>query len=1024
MGGSLATKCIVAICSLLLVVPSAGVAEAAWVARAWQTEDGLPQNSVNAVVQTRDGFLWVGTNGGLARFDGVRFRKFGLQDGLRSVMVMALAEDRMGALWIGTSGGGLSRWENGRITTLGANDGFPAGTDVIALAADRDGTLWIGTNKGLVEWKNGAFKVITETQGLPKQQVRALLLDSQATLWVSSLAEGLFRGVNGRFTRVEREGPLAGDVYCLMEDRDGAIWAGANAGVMWKWSGGSWTRLDPANGLPKANIERLAQSSDGTIWIGARNGGLYRSDGARFAAVESTDELLSQSVRALAVDREGSIWAGATSGGLHRFAPHVLDFHGGAAGLPPSAVTSIAEDASGALWVGTPGNGIHRFQAGRFSKIEDAAVPGTPYIYCTTTTSDGSVWAAGEQCLFRFSPGQPARAFLDPPIKGDAIRALCADGESVWLGTYYSALLKCDASGVKVVAPRGTFPGGITSIVAEPGGALWVGTSEGLHRWEQGKVRTWDTHAGLLTASIRTIQRDTDGTLWLGTLGGGLARMKDGRFTNLTTQHGLIDDVISQIVVDDFRNVWLGCNRGLMRIDRRELDAVADGTSAELHPLVFGRNEGMLKEQCSGGTSPNAIKAKDGRLLFPTAGGFAEIDPRRLQNLAPTAPQPGIDAIFIDARPQPLATALKIPPGKHRLEVNYTAPLLRGGEWLRFRYRLEGLDRDWVGAGTRRTAAYEALSPGLYVFRVAAAGTDGEWHESAASIGITVHPHSWQTAWFRAGALLLLIGTSAAAAWWIAHHRHLRRLAELEIERKHQAELAHASRVSLLGELSASLAHELKQPLAAILSNAQAGLRFLNDDEPDLDELRAILGDIATSDRRAAEIITRLRAMTKKGEVQMERRDLNADIEQALDLIHSDIVSRNVTITTQLDPDLPLMNGDHIQLQQVLLNLVINACDAMKDNSPDDRLIVIETASNDSGGVRVSVTDRGRGIPPDALERIFAPFYTTKSHGLGMGLSICRAIVQAHGGQLWAVNNPDSGATFHFALMNGAKLPA
>jgi ligand-binding sensor domain-containing protein len=461
-----------------------------WVARAWQTEDGLPQNTVNAIVQTRDGFLWVGTNGGLARFDGVRFRKFGLQDGLRSVEVMALAEDSAGALWIGTSGGGLSRWQGERLASFGAAEGFPPGTDVIALAADRDGSLWIGTDKGLVHWSGGTFEIIDESQGLPKKQVRALLQDSRGTLWVSSIGEGLFRGVDNRFVRVPGPGPVDGNVYSLLEDRGGAVWAGTDYGVLWKRHEDAWRRFDSASGLPKANIESLAQGADGTLWIGIRNSGLYRSSGERFAPAASAGDLSEVGVRALAVDREGSVWAGAASAGLHRLSPRVLNYWSRAAGLPPTAVKSVAEDASGSFWIGTASKGVYRFDAGRFSKLEDPAVPGTPYVYCTAVTSDGAVWAAGEQCLFRFQAGQPTRSFLDAPVKGEAIRALCADGDTLWLGTYYSSLLKCDANGVQVVAPRGSFPGGITSIVSVPGGALWVGTSEGLHRWEHGTVQT------------------------------------------------------------------------------------------------------------------------------------------------------------------------------------------------------------------------------------------------------------------------------------------------------------------------------------------------------------------------------------------------------------------------------------------------------------------------------------------------------------------------------------------------------
>ena len=927
-------------------------------------------------------------------------------------------EDARGALWIG-AGGSVSRWKSGRLTTFDNAQGFPSSADVVSMAADRDDSIWIGTTEGLVKWRNGAFALIGDAQGLPRKQIRALIQDSQGTLWVSVLSDGVYRGTNGQFARVE--GAVSGDCYSLMQDRDGSIWAGAGNGVLWRWREGAWQRFDPAHGLPMASFTALAQHGDGTLLICAGDRGLLRGSGAGFAPATSEGELSGQNVRTVLVDRDGSVWVGTSSDGLHRLSRRVLQYWSAIVSLRTTTVTSIAEDASGVRWIGAASKGLYRFEGGRFSQLEDPAVSATTHhIYCTTMSSNGSIWAAGESCLYRFQAGQPTKAFLDPPIRGEAIRALCADGDTLWLGTYYSTLLKCDGGGVQVMAPGGSFRGDITSIVREATDTLWIGSAGGLHRWERGKiVRTLDTRDGLLTASVRALLRDPDGTLWIGTLGGGLARLKDGRIFNFTTRHGLIDDVIKQLVADDHGYLWMGCNRGIMRVARRELHALADGKISELHPAAFGKNEGMLKEQCVGGHSPTAIKTRVGNLVFPTANGIVEIDPRRLDDIMSIAPQALIDSILVDGQPRSLEAELVIPPGNHRLEVNYAAPALRSGSWVRFRHKLEGLQHDWVLAGGQRPATYDGLRPDRYVFRVMASDGRGKWNEPGAHLAITVQPHFWQTLWFRIVAACLVVGLNGGAVWWHTRRKHARQIAELERARQQEAELARVSRVSLLGELSASLAHELNQPLAAILTNAQAALRFLNHDPAELNEVRSILKDITAADRRASEIIGRMRAMMKKGEVQMESRDLNADIEQVLALLHSDLLARNVTVTTELLPDLPPVSGDHIQLQQVLLNLIVNGCDAMQANAPDERRLVITTEHAADGMLCVSVRDYGTGVEPEVLERIFDAFYSTKASGLGMGLSICRAIVRAHGGLLWASNNPDRGATFHFTLRLG-----
>ena len=243
--------------------------------------------------------------------------------------------------------------------------------------------------------------------------------------------------------------------------------------------------------------------------------------------------------------------------------------------------------------------------------------------------------------------------------------------------------------------------------------------------------------------------------------------------------------------------------------------------------------------------------------------------------------------------------------------------------------------------------------------------------------------------------------------------KHRQHLSRSKRAREQQAELAHAGRVLLLGELAASLAHELKQPLTAILTNAQAAIRLLDTDSG---EVREILRDIASEDRRAGEIIDRMRAMLMKNVTRMERRDLNVDVQEVLLLMRSNLASRRTSVETRLSPELPLVRGDHIQLQQVLLNLVMNGCDAMHANPTSDRRLVIETSRGDGSRVHVSVADRGAGITPNVLEHIFEPFYSTKDSGLGMGLAICKSIISAHGGELWATNNPDRGATFHFVL--------
>ena len=749
-----------------------------WVVRSWQTEHGLPQNTVNAILQTRDGFLWVGTSGGLARFDGVRFRHFGLQDGLRSIYIFRLAEDRDGRLWVGTVGGGVSRWDNGRFTSFGSAEGFTEGT-VQAILPDRDGSLWIGTEKGLTKWNQGVFTQIGPAEGLPRESIRALAQDADGALWVSGMSNGLFRGTNGHFAPVEKTATTPQTVYSLLATRDGAMWAGFGNGLMWRWQQGKWEAFNTTNGLPAQSFESLAQSPDGSVLFTAQKKGLYRFNGKAFSQVLESREFADGSANSLIIDREGSIWVGTAFNGLYRLSRRVLNYW-----IPPGGgqIVTLVEDRAGLVWTAS-GSTIYQLKEGRLAPFTNTA----SLIYCGESTSDGTVWMAGEQALFRFTPGKSMESVTNGPIRGQAIRALCADGEKLWMGTYYSALLKWETNGLSVMATNGSFPSTVRSLTHESEDTLWVGCASGLYQWSRGQVRKWPVPGEPLDLNVRALYRDGDGTLWIGTAGHGLARLKDGHIAMVTSRQGLIDDVISQILADDSGHLWLGCNRGIMRLERDALNAVLDAKVSEVYPVVFDRNEGMLKAQSTGGRSPTALKTKDGRLFFPTVGGLAEIDPRRLKEFAKLAPpEATIDTIAIDGQPQLPGAEIVVPPGKHRFEVTYTAPNLRNAEWLRFRYRLDGLDRHWVNAGTRRTVAYEALHPGRYTLHISVHGGDGNWNEAGASVAFVIQPFFWQTAWFRIGTILLVAAASAGAVRGFGILR--RRRAREELERLRQSE--------------------------------------------------------------------------------------------------------------------------------------------------------------------------------------------------------------------------------------------
>jgi signal transduction histidine kinase/ligand-binding sensor domain-containing protein len=921
-----------------------------WLVRSWQTKDGLPQNTVYAILQTHDGYLWIGTAGGLARFDGVRFRTFGLQDGLRSVQISALVEDRQGVLWVGTRGGGLSRrQEGGQIRTFSSERGFPA-TTVEALATGRDGSVWVGTPRGLVKECADRFTVVGATAGLPEKQVRALLEDAHGVLWVSFTLEGLYRGTSNVFQRVEETRSAPTPVYSMCQDRDGNVWAGGGNGYLWKLGEGSCERFEQTNGVPFQMIECLAQGAQGPLWIGTRSGGLHFFGEGIFQKVSQRAGLTGNTIRGLVVDRDGGVWAGTVGGGLNRLSAKLLRVLGAREGLEHTTVTSVAEDRAGRLWVATQEGGVYLFQEGRFSRVKEPSVwANSPNAYTILATADGSIWAAGESFLYRFEQGHPAKAYADAPVAGEAIRAMCEDEHCIWLGTYYSTLLKVDAKGVRVVLTNG-LAGDIRSLVRDGPESLWIGTAAGLYHWQHGKLKAWTTRDGLASAMIETLYRDPDGTLWIGTLGGGLARLRGGRILNITTRQGLADDVISQIVSDDFGHLWLGCNHGIMRVERSEIDALAAGKTSFVHASVLGQNEGMLKEQCTGGHSPTAVKTRAGRLLFPTADGIVEIDPRQWQDSPAVIPQASIEEIRVEGQLQSGGPELVLAPGSRHLEVNYGAPSLRGADLVHFRFRLEPLDKQWVNAGLRRTAYYGSLRPGRYTFRVTTGGTRGDWNESSAVLAIIAKPYYWQTLWFQ---LLMAAALIAAIAGW-----YFRRLIRLEEKR--------AAQEAFTRQLLLSQEHERKRVASELhdgvgqdllLIKNRVGLLAADTKHPP--EIARKLSEISRDATRAIADVRAISHALRPG--ALDQVGLTKAVEWMIEQIAGTTTTKFSTEIENIDGLLaPDKEINVYRIVQEALNNVMKHAHASH---------VLVEMRRQPGELWVSVLDNGRGFDPMRADR-------------------------------------------------------
>lgn len=706
-----------------------------YIERVWRTDDGLPQNSVTSLLQTRDGYIWVGTFGGLARFDGVRFTLFnsGNTPGLSGNRIFSLYEDDAGALWIGFESGGMARYRDGKFTSLTAKDGAPDGSYRIS-HRDRDGRLWFVSLVGSLKenrvnfYADGRFKNFTADNGLPGSVV-SLVEDRDGKIWAST-ESGLYFYENERFQFAAR----TVEPSIINKREAGGLWVSSRT-LINSYENGVFTSLeDVSKTLPPSSV---AWEENGRLWFFKEREKPRYLDGGYFPEAD-----LQPNLRAILTDREGNLWVGGMGNGLACLRRKRLTTYTRADGLPNDEISAITEDKNGVVWIA--GFRLVEFRDGKLTTFENTEEVDTLY-----ADTDGSLWFKNKANLVNLRDG----VMTDYPEIRDP-EATFRDSEGrLWLAANAAVGQLVDGKFVVVRSSDEPIARRVSFITVDRAGAIWFGAADGMFCYKDGKFTDYTVEQGLSNNYVRAIYEDADGAIWAGTYGGGLNRFKDGKFTSITTQNGLFDDIVSRILGDDNDNFWMSGNRGIYRVSRRELNDFADGKIASVNSISYGKADGMVTEETNGPDSPAGWRTRDGRLWFPTIEGVVVIDPKETSSIkTPTV----IEQILFDKQPLDLSGERIAPPGEGDLEISYTGLSFIAPEKLRFRYRLEGYDQNWIEAGTRRTAFYTKLPPGDYTFRVVSTNSNGEWNEEAATVTFTLKPHFYQTKLFYAVCALSL----------------------------------------------------------------------------------------------------------------------------------------------------------------------------------------------------------------------------------------------------------------------------
>ena len=945
-----------------------------YVPTVWQTEQGLPQNSIEDMLQDQDGYLWLATHAGLVRFDGVNFKSFGPEDllGLVTRRVLSIHQDRSGVLWIGTNDSGLIRLHDGSSSKYPVPDGLLP-RRIRSSREDAAGKLWINTLGGIASFVDGRLEAYKTYEG---RAVSEFLLQARdQSMWFRSGTDIVRFGADGSIAT------LAGGYWCR-EDREGSIWiAFRDQYRLVRYSQGQFSEvpLPPISQrrwraavpdlYPNQGILATATDTDGALLLLTADG-LIRAANGKVGSPEALPLPASISeapkVSTLLVDREGNRWVGTQGGGLFRFRRAPLTAYGREEGLSDSAFRTVFQDSEGRVWMG--GDSVYWFDGQRFHQV-----PGPAGVYGIGQLKDGDLWIGGSDGLYIWRSGVLTRF----PVAA-AVNRVVQDGQgALW------ALLTERQGGRRLYRFRGgkfePTDADVISIWGDRDGGLWLVNQfrPALRYIRNGKTILYDERHGLPHGRVDNIHQDSTGTTWFAGDLGGLYRFRDGRFQAIPNSSGLTSEPINAMQDDGRGNLWFSSNRGISRVGLKELNDFADGRISSLSPVTYGAAEGMKSIECNAGF-PGAWRTRDGRIWFATMRGVVAVDPSAGDRLPPTIV---IEEAWAGRVKLAGAGRTSVKAGSNTFDFTFTALSLSAPEKQRFKYQLEPYDKDWVDAGARRAAHYTNMPPGDYSFQVMAANSYGIWSVRSAGVRFALQPQYYQTNWFG-----FACATALGVLLWLGYQfriRQLQRLFNMRLE----------ERVQERTRIARELHDTLLQTSQAALIQIQAAYNLLSR-RPEqavevLQRAIAICGDGIAEGREAIQNM-RLSTVIKN------------DLARALRLAGDQLAAQS---SASFDVRVEGSSRDvHPILRDEIYNIALEAMrNAFKHS--EAHAITAEIFYGDS--LRVRIRDDGKGMDPALVKRGRSGHY---------GLAGMRERADRIGGNLDIRSRPGGGTEIELSI--------
>ncbi len=924
----------------------------------WTTANGLPQNTVTGVAQTPDGYLWVSTFDGLARFDGVRFTIFdkGNTRGIANNRFSRLFADRKGVIFAQTEDDILTVLSNGSFVSY--SQFAVSGERIQDIVSDDQGQTLIETYKGYYSFDGGQFVLATEKK---VDEVKQIYWSRFGGTWVIEPHQ-ITRDKDGKTTTFPlsptQEESSSSRYLIAFEDRQGALWLRRRMTEfeLWRLHDGKFTVFTSKEipGLKELFPSHAWEDLNGGMFFllsGVNqpkpNQLVYLANG-KFSSYQLNESI---GVTSSLKDREGNIWL-ATSKGLRRLRRTLISTLSVKDGLNNNEVYPLLQASNGDIFIGTV-QGVNQYVAGRMTKLDVNYSDNAPlYMRGLWEDDSGRLWLGfqGEGGFARRERNGQLKRIGKRDFPNGATDFASDRQGNVFVATDEGLFKYKDDEEVAQYTTRdGLRNDKIITIHLDHSGGLWLGTFDGLSVLRDGRFFNYHDEPNSPKGFVRAIFEDADGVLWFGTYGDGLIRLKDGKFFNYRVEHGLFNNGVFAILEDSRGNLWMSSNRGIHRVSKHELNDFADGKIPKLNSVSYDEKDGMLNAECNGARLPAAIKTRDGKFWFPTMGGVAIVDPDA-EVVNPKPPPVVIENISIDRKPFDLkgsSPEVVLEPGQSNIAIEYTGLSLIKSEQIKFKYKLEGLESDWVEAGTRRTVDYSYLPAGSYTFRLIAANANGVWNNEGAILKIVVRPYFYQTWWF----IVLLALAMATFVWWMYYTRvsRLRAIANAKTLFSRQLiESQEAERKRIASELHDGLG----QSLVIIKNRAMLGLNKGNDQERVAKELGSISDSASQALDEVREITNNLRPQL------LDRLGLTKAIQSMLKKF-----AGVVEVESQIDPiDGLFAENEEISIYRIVQEKVNNI---IKHSGASRAVVEIRRGVKE---VSIAITDNGKGFDMTTLD--------------------------------------------------------